>query len=893
LRNSLLVTLILLSALARARAQKQLLDFSSPTGWPTIRSTEVSNDGKYAKYSITIPDKENRLFLEATDLSWKKEISGRIDGVFTNDSRRFVFSASGDTLGICQLGTANLNFISNVNDYAMPAEGDGRFLAYQKSDSSQTLVLMDFVSGRTKQYPHTNFYRFDKSGRFLLICIAATKDSVPKDNALLLDMVTDSASTLCHHCRPSQFSFDAEGSGVSFFSKGDSIDPKVISLRYFKTGMDSARIIVGSNTAGMSGVVMSDQKLYFSWSGDRLFFSIGKASARTAALDSPINQRSEVRIMGPHDAELEYANSQDPFIATVDLKAIQKGVTRLQSESEKGRSFTVDYSGKWCATVSNIVGDPIDIKNIAARPDLYLVSTADGSRRLLKKRLIFSYWQFSPSGKYLIWFDNQQKQWFSYNIALNQTKNISGCIGRPISLESDRPELAAVHDIVGWLENDKGVLIYDRYDIWQVDLAGLNAPFNLTHGYGAAHKIKFKYLDFHLDQPAIIGLADTLLLSAFDIKSKQDGFFRLSMRSGKLDCLIMSAHIYTFQHEDFCGAASPGQVIKAENANVYLVPRMSATEYPNWYVTTDLKQFKPITNLAPQKEYNWYTTELIHWNMPAAKTGEGILFKPENFDPAVKYPIIFYYYEKNAFDLNIFIHPALSDGTLPIPWFVSHGYLVFVPDINYELGHPGRSACRAVTSAALYLSKKPWVDSKKMGLQGHSFGGSETNYIISHSSLFVAAAPASALCDDISSYSGSDISPLYFERWQGRIGATPWQRRDLYLNDSPIFNADKVRCNVLIMHGADDTHVPYAQGLQWYYALRRLGKEVWMLSYQGEGHILTQPENQLDYSARLGQFFCHFLKEEPAPKWMSSGFIPGMGAFNYGLAFNLNMRFPD
>lgn len=218
--------------------------------------------------------------------------------------------------------------------------------------------------------------------------------------------------------------------------------------------------------------------------------------------------------------------------------------------------------------------------------------------------------------------------------------------------------------------------------------------------------------------------------------------------------------------------------------------------------------------------------------------------------------------------MNLFIHPALSEGRLNIPWFVSNGYLVFVPDIYYRIGYPGKSACNSVVSAALYLSRKPWVDGHRMGLQGHSFGGSETNYIVSHSHLFVAAAPASGESNVTTNYVHNGIT-WYYERRQGRMGATLWQRPDLYINNSPLFSADKVTAAVMIMHTKNDWVVPYSQGLQWYNALHRLGKKAWLLSYENASHSLRDPKDQLDYSIRLAQFFGYYLKGELPPKWMT------------------------
>ena len=339
----------------------------------------------------------------------------------------------------------------------------------------------------------------------------------------------------------------------------------------------------------------------------------------------------------------------------------------------------------------------------------------------------------------------------------------------------------------------------------------------------------------------------------------------------------MSPHIYTDPEigDSFCGSHSLGPVLKARDANMYVTRRMNAGEYPNLFVTQDFRDFSPLTELAPQKEFNWYVTELLRWPLPDGRMGEGILFKPENFDCEKKYPIIFHYYEKNAFNAHVFIHPELSEGAINIPSFVSNGYLVFVPDIEYKIGYPGESAYNSVVSAANYLAKMPWVDTRKMGLQGHSFGGFETNYIVSHSNLFVAAAPASAVSDLVTAY-GELPKTWFYERRQGRIGATLWDRPDLYIANSPVFKADKVKAAVLIEYGRrDDSVVPYWQGLQWYNELKRLGRKVWMLGYEKEGHTIDEPKDQMDYSVRLAQFFDHFLKDAAAPKWMTNGENPG------------------
>jgi dipeptidyl aminopeptidase/acylaminoacyl peptidase len=256
--------------------------------------------------------------------------------------------------------------------------------------------------------------------------------------------------------------------------------------------------------------------------------------------------------------------------------------------------------------------------------------------------------------------------------------------------------------------------------------------------------------------------------------------------------------------------------------------------------------------------------------MRATFTAKGILYTPENFDTQKKYPLIFHYYEISSDQLYLFRKPTLSSGGLDISWYVSNGYLVFIPDIKIPKGHPGKGAL-SVIRAAKYFHRKPWVG--KMGLQGHSFGGYITNYLITHNNLFAAAQESAGPADFISGYgavkkyTGNGMQYLY-ERGQNNIGVTPWQRQDLYITNSPIFRADKINTPLLILHNEEDNAVPVSQGIELFTALRRLKKPAWLLQYDGEGHMLINEQHKLDFSRRQQQFFDHYLKGLPAPEWM-------------------------
>jgi dipeptidyl aminopeptidase/acylaminoacyl peptidase len=319
--------------------------------------------------------------------------------------------------------------------------------------------------------------------------------------------------------------------------------------------------------------------------------------------------------------------------------------------------------------------------------------------------------------------------------------------------------------------------------------------------------------------------------------------------------------------------------LKALDANVYLVRRMRCDESLNLFVTTDFKHYQPVSRNYPERDYNWIKDELVNWKLPNGRISQGILYKPENFDSTKKYPIIFDYYEKRSDELNKYIVPELAGDRINIPFYVSNGYLVFVPDIYYEPGKNGQGVVNAVVSAAKYLSCFSWVDPGKMGLQGHSFGGWETNYLVTHSHTFAAACEAAGPTDHISMYgevllgSGEitqDVFEMYNQGSPYGIGVTPWTAPERYMENSPVFFVDSITTPLLMMQGRLDEHTPYEQAMELFTDMRRAGKKVWLLDYENGGHGLFGNDAR-DYVLRMRQFFDYYLKGALPPVWMTRG----------------------
>ena len=125
-----------------------------------------------------------------------------------------------------------------------------------------------------------------------------------------------------------------------------------------------------------------------------------------------------------------------------------------------------------------------------------------------------------------------------------------------------------------------------------------------------------------------------------------------------------------------------------------------------------------------------------------------------------------------------------------------------------------------------------------------------------------------------------------YEKAQSRIGASLWQRPDLYIKNSPLFAADKITTPLLITHNDADDAVPWSQGIELFTALRRLDKKVWMLQYNGEAHNLVERKNRKDLSVRLEQFFNFYLKDAKPARWIKEGLPATEKGTTWGLEVN-------
>ena len=736
------------------------------------------------------------------------------------------------------------------------------------------LVIRSMADAKAKIFKLVNEFYFDKKGTRLLIeTTKNSKDSSSKAMVLIYNLQSEKTDTImkgCNDCK--NYVMDEDGNQLAFVAERDSSTKalqKFHKLWYYKTGQDSATLLVDKNTEGMQlGYAVSDNgNIIFSRDGKKLFFG-------TAAVKPP----KDTMLVDFELARLDIWHYNDDYLQPQQLKQLDLELKRsylaviipgsnkvVQLGDANAENITLVNEGN----ADYVLANTTKSNRIASQwngrsmQTAYIISTTTGLKKLVK-RDVPGFMRASPNGRFVYWYDPAVKNYFTYEVASGIIKNISQKIKVPLyDTDNDIPDYPRAAGNTGWTVNDQYLLINDEYDIWQVDPGGNGQPVNITHGFGRKNLTSFDYVELDREK-RFIEADENILLHSFNKLNKYAGYFTKKVNETG-DPVLMVTGPYSFINP-----------VKADSAGQYIVQRANITG-SELFATADFKNLVPLTDIASQqKGYNWLTVELVKWKMFDGKMSEGLLYKPANFDPKKKYPIIFYFYERNADGLYNYRPPAPSASTVNVPYFVSNEYLIFDPNIYYKTGEPGQSAYNSVVSAAKYLSKMPWVDSTRMALQGQSWGGYQIAYLITKTNIFRAAGAGAPVANMTSAYGGIRWGPgvsrqFQYEKTQSRIGATLWQRPDLYIKNSPLFSADKITTPLLITHNDADDAVPWYQGIEFFTALRRLNKKVWLLQYNGEAHNLIERRNRKDLSIRLAQFFDYYLKDGKPAKWIKDG----------------------
>ncbi len=756
------------------------------------------------------------------------------------------------------------------------------------------LLLINLASGERSSFDNVLEYTFDENAHYLAFT-RSSKDG-EDDGVFVVELATvDLFDVMTGEGNYKSLAFDKAGEQLAFLSNRDdyAADEPAWTLHHWRAGADTSVTVAALGDDGISeGWWISEHRApSFSESGDRLFFGTAprpEPKPDPKDPDTPLDDelpKLDIWHWNEPDLQTMQLNNLDSdkkrnYLAVIDLA---NGNELIQLADEEVRSVQVGTKGD--ANIAVGEHDEPYRKSIQwdvqVPTNIIVIDPATGERETILENVKAQRWGgdwLSPDAKYVHYWDYANSAWMAYDIKAQELINLSESIPTSVSDElNDSPSLPGPYGIAGWLEGDDGVLIYDRFDIWLVDPAKPGSPRNLTENVGRNENIRFRVID--LDREVeFIDPSEPLLLSAFDEITKNEGFYRDRVRGRrKPEQLLMAARDFSTPR-------------KAEEADVLWLTRESFREFPDlWVSGMDFSDMEKVSDANPQQsDYAWGDVKLIDWTSARGEPLEGLLYTPPGFDPKKQYPMMVYFYERNSDNLHSYAPPTPHRSIIRFSYYASRGYVVFVPDIIYNDGYPGRSAMECVIPGVTKLIDKGFVDPERIAMQGHSWGGYQSAYIITQTDMFACAGSGAPVANMTSAYGGirwgSGMSRQFqYEQTQSRIGGTLWEKPMLYLENSPLFHLENVNTPVLILHNDEDGAVPWYQGVELFMGLRRLDKPAWLLNYNGEPHWPVKYPNRRDYAIRMQQFFDHFLMDAPMPAWMAEG-VP---AVEKGRSFGL------
>ncbi len=901
-------------------AQKKPLDHSVYDGWQRIASTTMTDDGSVIAYQIAPQEGDAEIVVRRLVNSKKNPLPQEIriprgngiklspDGTWAYLTIKPEFAATRqakidkkkadempkDTFAVLNLKTFELKRYPDAKSFATGFDS----MPYAAYKYDRGVVVVDPLSGSVDSLKHADSYEFNRSGDVLAVIYKKDrKDSLSTDKVMLHRLGAGGSSEVLSEGLGfySSAEFDNQGRQLTFLASSDTTKDgnKHCALMLYKDGV-TQEIIPQSYATAEGWTLNENSQPYFSQSGSRIFAGI--APFRPAK-DTSIVDFEAARLdiwswdglaTPPQQKVRQQSIMNKTYLSVIDVAS--KSLVQL-TDSFYDRLTLIDGGdGEWALSTDNtpyMISSTWDGNSFS---DVSFVSLKDGSRENVFTKLNGRA-SVSPKGGYLCWYSYDDCHWYTYNIATKAVTNLTESLPTAFyDEEDDHPMVPGPYDSPSWLKDDVGLIIADRYDQFLFKPDGSSVE-NLTKGVGRSEKVQFQRAgvvakrsfsgETRVGVVSALDPKEELWMAAYDEVTKKNGY-------GSISSLKPQKPSY------FVAESSFSNVKKAVDGDIITFCKGDFRNPYDLYFGEDFAEAEKLTSLNPQQaDYRWGDVRLVHWNAYDGTGLDGLLYVPEGIKDGEKLPLMIYFYEKSSDTRFNYIQPAPSRSTVCIPFYVSRGYAVFVPDIVYVDGHPGESAYNCIVSGAEAMCEQfSFIDRENMAIQGQSWGGYQTAYLITRTDMFKAAGSGAPVGNMTSAYGGirwesGNVRAVQYEHGQSRIGKSMWEPGglDLYIENSPVFFVDKVNTPVLIMHNDADGAVPWYQGIEFFMNLRRFGKQAWMLQYNDEAHNLAERRNCKDLSIRLQQFFDHYLKGDPMPAWMKTGVPSWQKGQYYGFEY--------
>lgn len=881
-----------------AYAQQKVLTIDDYPLWSRIVGTEISANGDWMAYALRPNGGDDTLFVQALNNNKVYEVPNANAAEFSKDSKWVSYVISPDeearkklskakkpvyktaellnleTGAKIQVERADKHSFSNSSSFWMvhrekPDEDDSK---HKGSD----LVVRNLNSNSVTNIGNVSEFVLNKKATLMAYLVDANDKigngiytfNLKSGMTRAIDNDTTTYEGLSwDDAQISKSEWDTKGNNIAVLKgvKPEKTEHRANTLLVINDVENAAKVTeVKSDQAPDNLIISEDRTIRWTDNGTMLLIGLRE-------------QEKSVKLSKDSVANVDVWHWKDPRIQTVQMRQFNRDsrFTYVASYSLKSQKVTrltddtmrdLNVSGNNSFMVAEDATPYIDDVNWGVNPtDLYRVNLQNGKRTLFAKNIKRKL-GYSPDGRYYLYqkMEDEIASMLVYDLQKGEVTDLTE--NSPVRFSDEEhiyPHENPPFGVAGWTKDGKSVIVNHKYDLWMLALDGSKAT-NITKEDGEKNNTIFRFQN--LDTNAeFIDTNKPLLLSAFGELTKKSGFYSLKVGD--------SPKKLVFEDVRF------GRPMKAENAEKVVLTKETFVEFPDYFSTsTSFKNLQQVTDANPQQaDYAWGVRKLIEFKNGKGRTVQGTLALPANYQPGKRYPTIIYFYEKMSDRHHQYSMPTYDDRP-HMSTYASNGYMVFMPDVYLEEGHAGTTSLDGITSAANALIDQGYSDPENIGLQGHSWGGYQTSFILTQTNMFktiVIGAPPTNLesfYNNIYGSSGTNHHGI-MEIGQVRMGrgVTPWSNPEAYKRESPMVHVPNIETPFLILHGTADGAVDWSQGLELYNAARRLGKEVIFLSYPGEGHHLSNEANQIDFQIRMKQYFDYHLKGVEAPDWMING----------------------
>nr|WP_322625892.1 prolyl oligopeptidase family serine peptidase [uncultured Flavobacterium sp.] len=821
--------------------------------WSTLYQGEISDDGKWASFTVKSHDGNDTLFVSKTDAKRIYKFPKGNSGSF---SERDNFACrSKSQLSICNLSQNRIRTIDSVTHYQWIK---GNFIVYSNKQNGEELLTVEDNAGKViwKQKNVIDWALSpDKTG----IAYATEENKI--FSAGVIDIRSIKIDWALRNTSTEYAKVHWADNTFIIWISESQINSRENLIFCYNTKTKGMSFL--NNNALPSQYKISENPEYLSITNDGryLFFGLMPTERYFAQSNDVQVWNAADKWSYPQKVAINDWKNND-MIGRWDL---YNGTVTMINDTSKPK-LMLEGSGEFAIRWNPQAYEPqfrfhgpvdyeiIDLNNGISKP---LLATAPGND---------GYLLLSPDRQNVVYFENGNWQCYNFNTGMVQCLSES-IPGNLFDDEDDRPDLPPPYGVAGWSSNGQYFIFYDRFDIWRVKIDGTDMH-RLTRGREAGITYRFTHSVFaikydgnimpeiNLNEPNLLHMENT------------EGFTGY--------CLLNNNRTLNkvFGPKQFDSAK------KARSGKAFTYIRQDYNEPPSLVFCNDSGKKTLLYQSNKQHyHYKWGTSQLITYRIKSGKELKGILYAPPNIESGEKYPMIIEIYQKQSPTLHHYINPEISNMKgFNISNYTTQGYFVLKPDIRYDIGHVGRSALECTISAADAAIAKFPINELRIGLIGHSQGGYEVNFIITQSDRFATAVSGAGIADLTSSYFGMGWNYEMTDSWRYeyesfRIGKTFYEAKDSYFANSPVLHAESLKTPLLAWAGTSDRQVDYYQSLEFYNALRRLRKKHILLLYPGEGHVLMKKKSQQDLTLRIEEWFGYYLKDEKDKPWMFPDYL--------------------